>query len=96
MGASGEDLLFSPAARRVYPISVEVKNQERLGIWDALEQAEENSGEHQAVLFFKRNRTKFYAALDAEYLVELLQAHANRKTFEEHRDEVVEATKKRT
>ena len=39
MGDSGEDILLSPAARRLFPFSVECKNQEKLNIWGALEQA---------------------------------------------------------
>ena len=39
MGASGADLLLSPAARRLFPYYTECKNQESLNIWVALEQA---------------------------------------------------------
>ena len=44
MGESGEDLKLSPAARKLIPYSFECKNQEKLSIWDALKQAEENGG----------------------------------------------------
>ena len=44
MGDSGEDILLSPAARRLFPFSVECKAQESLSIWSALEQAESNAG----------------------------------------------------
>ena len=72
MGDSGEDILLSPAARRVFPFSVECKNQEKLNIWSALEQAEENSGDHAPLVIFKRNRTKTYAVLEFDKLLELL------------------------
>ena len=72
MGDSGEDILLSPAARRVFPFSVECKNQEKLNIWGALEQAEENSGNHVPLVIFKRNRTKTYAVLEFDKLLELL------------------------
>ena len=32
MGAGGEDVLLSPAARDVFPFSVECKNQEKLNV----------------------------------------------------------------
>ena len=70
-GETGEDLKFSPAARALLPISVECKNQERLNIWDALEQCEENSGEYTPVVFFRRNRSDLYAAIPAKDLLEL-------------------------
>ena len=72
MGDSGEDILLSPAARKVFPFSVECKNQEKLNIWSALEQAEENSGNHTPLVIFKRNRTNTYAVLEFDKLLELL------------------------
>lgn len=75
MGASGEDLLLSPAARQVFPISMECKNQERLSIWKAMEQAAEHAasqeGSYVPVVFFTRNRTPEYACLPAEDLLQL-------------------------
>ena len=72
MGDSGEDILLSPAARRVFPFSVECKNQEKINIWSSLEQAEENSGKHTPLVIFKRNRSKTYAVLEFDKLLELL------------------------
>ena len=72
MGDSGEDILLSPAARRLFPFSVECKNQEKLNIWSALVQAEDNSGNHTPLVIFKRNRTKTYAVLEFDKLLELL------------------------
>ena len=72
MGDSGEDILLSPAARKLFPFSVECKNQEKLNIWSSLEQAESNSGKHTPLLIFKRNSTKTYAVLEFDKLLELL------------------------
>ena len=72
MGDSGEDILLSPAARRLFPFSVECKNQEKLNIWSALEQAENNSENHTPLVIFKRNRTKTYAVLEFDKLLELI------------------------
>ena len=72
MGESGEDILLSPAARKLFPFSTECKNQEKLSIWSALEQAEENSGNHNPLVIFKRNRSKTYAVLEFDKLLELL------------------------
>jgi len=72
MGDSGEDILLSPAARRLFPFSVECKNQEALNIWSSLEQAENNSGKHTPLVIFKRNRSKTYAVLEFEELLKLL------------------------
>ena len=72
MGDSGEDVLLSPAARKLFPFSVECKNQEKLNIWSALERTENNSNNHVPLLIFKRNRTKTYAVLEFDKLLELL------------------------
>jgi|TARA_R110000765_G_scaffold232934_1_gene336224 hypothetical protein len=72
MGDSGEDILLSPAARRLFPFSVECKNQEKLNIWSSLEQAEGNSGNHPPLVIFKRNRSKTYAVLEFDELLKLL------------------------
>ena len=72
MGESGADILLSPAARKLFPFSVECKNQEKLNIWKSLEQSETNSGKHTPIVIFKRNRTKTYVALEFKKLLELL------------------------
>lgn len=63
MGASGVDILMSEAALRAFPFAIECKCQESLNIWAALEQAEDNRGQHKPLLAFKRNRTDIYVAL---------------------------------
>jgi len=74
MGDSGTDIKLSPAARKVFPYSVECKNQEKLNIWSALEQAEKNAKEGtNPILFFKRNHSKMYVTLDAEHFFNLIQ-----------------------
>jgi hypothetical protein len=72
MGCGGEDLQFSPAARRRYPLSIECKNQESLSVWKAYEQAEANCGKHHPVLFMKKNRKKPLVVVDADYFISLL------------------------
>lgn len=74
-GVTGDDLTLSPAAIRLYPLAIEVKCQETLRIWQALEQAESHAGDsdREPVLFFKRNRSKLYATVDAEFFAELMR-----------------------
>ena len=67
----GKDILFSPLARSMYPFAIECKNQEALNIWNALTQAESNAKEKEIpLLFFKRNHSKMYIAMDAEKFIE--------------------------
>ena len=71
MGAGGEDLIMARAAREKFPYSIECKNQESLNVWKSYEQAESNSGDHEPILFIKRNNQKPLVVIDAEYFVKL-------------------------
>jgi hypothetical protein len=68
MGASGADLILSKAAREKFPYAVEVKNQERLNIWDAWKQSETNGQKEglTPLLVIRRNRQKPLVVLDLE------------------------------
>ena len=72
MGETGEDIKLSPAARREIPFSFECKTQEKINIWESLNQAEENSGDYPPVLIFKRNRSKTYAVLEIDDFIDII------------------------
>jgi hypothetical protein len=69
MGAGGEDLIMARDARSKFPFSIECKNQEKLNIWDAYEQACANSGDYEPIVFIKKNGKKPLVVLDAEYFI---------------------------
>ena len=73
MGAGGEDVQLSPAARRHFPYSIECKNVEKLNVWGAYEQASANSGKHEPLLVMKKNHKKPLVVLDAEAFMELVR-----------------------
>jgi hypothetical protein len=68
----GEDIQFSPLAKKLIPFSIEAKNQEKLSIWSALKQCEGNSKGRIPLLIFKRNRTRTYAVIELEELLKLM------------------------
>ena len=73
MGESGEDIKLSPLARKYFPYSTECKNQEKLNIWGALQQAEENAKPGTApLLVFRRNHSKTYVTLNFEDFLKLI------------------------
>jgi len=73
MGQSGRDIKLSPSAEDIIPFDIECKNTEKLSIWAAMEQAESNKKEGRIPLvIFKRNRSKTYAVIEWEKLLELL------------------------
>ena len=69
MGAGGEDLIMARDARQKFPFSIECKNQEKLNVYDAYAQAEANSGDHEPILFMKKNRKKALVVVDAEWFI---------------------------
>ena len=71
MGAGGEDLIMARAAREKLPYSIECKNVEKLNVWEAYKQAEENSKDYEPVVVMKKNNHKTLVVLDAEYFVKI-------------------------
>lgn len=80
MGASGEDILLSPAARKVYPYSFECKHVERLNIWDAIKQCISNAKNYMPAVVFRRNFHEPYIAIPFTHFMELISE--NRKLKE--------------
>ena len=69
MGAGGEDIIMARDARKKFPFSIECKNVEKLNVYEAYAQAEANSGDHEPILFMKKNRKKPLVVVDAEWFV---------------------------
>ena len=74
MGQSGTDIRMSRTAKKAIPFDIECKNKEKLNIWRALQQAEDNTEAGRIPLVvFKRNRSKTYAVLELKELLALLK-----------------------
>tara|TARA_A100001391_G_scaffold8993_1_gene5738 strand:+ start:5380 stop:5709 length:330 start_codon:yes stop_codon:yes gene_type:complete len=73
MGESGEDIIMARQARERFPFSVECKAHERLNIWEAIKQAEDNSGDHTPIVIFKRNRSKTYVTIELDNFLDLIE-----------------------
>ena len=71
MGAGGEDLIMARAARQKFPFSIECKNVEKLNVWEAYKQADENSKNYEPVVVMKKNNHKTLVVLDAEHFVKI-------------------------
>ena len=73
MGMTGEDIVLSPAARKLIPYSFECKNVERLQFWAAIEQAESNSSGRVPVVVVKKNKREPYIAIPLDSFIELIK-----------------------
>lgn len=72
MGAGGEDVTLSQAARKVLPIQVECKNKEKFAVYKDYDQACEH-GKYDPVLFIKQNQREPLAVVNAEWFLQLMR-----------------------
>ena len=73
MGQNGEDIRLSPAARKLFPYSVECKSLKALSIYKIMRQAEANCPtKAEPVAIVKANREKPLAIIDAEHFFKLI------------------------
>ena len=77
MGAGGEDLIMSKAARNKFPYSIECKNQESLNIWKAWDQANGNKGIYEPMIVIKKNGVKPLIVVDAESFLDMIKEKNN-------------------
>lgn len=68
MGESGIDIKLSDAARSVFPYAIEAKNVEKLNVWQAWEQAEQNAKKEalEPMLIIKKNGKNPLMVLEME------------------------------
>jgi len=88
MGAGGEDIQMSFAARQSIPFSFEAKNQERVNIWASIEQAKSNAPQsvnHAVVI--KKNNEAPHVVISWKVFLKLLNPSKDNeeKIFELHR-----------
>ncbi len=81
MGEGGEDVKDYSGK---LPISVECKNTEKLQVWNALDQAQENApAGKEPVLVFKKNRKEPHAVISWKYFLKLLGGDPTQKKKDE-------------
>lgn len=73
MGMTGEDIVLSPAARKLIPYSIECKNVERLNVWECIKQTESNVAKGCApALVIKRNQTNPYIMVPLDIWIDII------------------------
>tara|TARA_R100001086_G_scaffold170559_1_gene93144 strand:- start:122 stop:490 length:369 start_codon:yes stop_codon:yes gene_type:complete len=83
MGMTGEDIVRSPAAKKVCTFSFECKNVERLQIWRAIEQCEDNNPDGSSpAIVFKKNGKQPYVALPFTTFCDMLEYENERRKSE--------------
>lgn len=72
MGATGEDIQLSPAARKILRYQIECKNKAKSQIHTYYEQAKTH-GDYQPLVIVKMDRKKPLAVVDLDHFLELLK-----------------------
>ncbi len=72
MGNPGEDLMLSPAARKIFPWSIEVKRKKAIACVRFMEQAASNANGHEPVAIFREDRGEWFSCVKLDYLLKLL------------------------
>ena len=77
MGAHGEDVLLSPAARRLLGITLECKARKSIAVYSYVDQATANAPKGmEPVVIVKADRKQPLAVVDAAYFFHLLKQGA--------------------
>lgn len=72
MGASGEDVQLSPAARRLFPYSIECKARASISVYAWYQQAKTNAPKGmEPLLVIKQNYGKPLVVVDLDHYMEL-------------------------
>jgi hypothetical protein len=72
MGAGGEDIQLSPAARRLFPYQIECKNKAQSQVHTYYEQAQEH-GEHEPMVIVKKDYSIPLAIVSADHYFNLIK-----------------------
>jgi hypothetical protein len=72
MGAGGEDLQLSPAARKLIPYNIECKSKAKSQIHTYYEQAEQH-GSHEPLVVVKMDRRIPLAIVSLDHFISLLK-----------------------
>jgi len=72
MGAGGEDVTLSPAARKKFPYQIECKNKATSQLHTYYNQAKTH-GKHEPIVIVKKNRAEVLVAVTLENFLNLLK-----------------------
>jgi len=72
MGAGGEDVQLSPAARKLFPYTVECKNLAKIAVYNYYVQATGHN-DYEPLVVIKQDRSKPLAVVDLEHFMELVK-----------------------
>lgn len=72
MGATGEDVMLSPAARKFLPYQIECKNKATSQLHTYYDQAKAH-GKYEPLVVVKKNRAEVLVAMRLDHFLELIR-----------------------
>jgi hypothetical protein len=79
MGSPGDDIMLSPKATELFPVSIECKSRKQMAIYADYRQAESNADGNEPILIIKQNHSKPLAVMDLDIFLIL-----SRRMMEKH------------
>jgi hypothetical protein len=86
MGAGGEDVQLSSAARTIFPYQIECKNKAKYAVYTDYSQASSH-GNCEPLLIIKQNHKKPLAIVDAEHFFFLVRTMHELLTEQRYREQ---------
>ena len=77
MCAGGEDVLLSPAARKLFPYTIECKNLAKIAVYNYYVQATGHN-DYEPLVVIKQNRSKPLAVVDFDHFMGLVRRNNDR------------------
>lgn len=75
MGAGGEDIQLSPAARKLIPFSIECKSRKSVAVYSYMDQAKENCpSSAEPLVVVKADRKDPLVIIDAAYFIQNMRS----------------------
>jgi len=90
MGCNGTDVILSEKALKLFPFSIEAKNQERINIWSCIEQTFKNVVDKTigVLIFSKNHKGKFACIKLSDFLNLYKELYINKKEIEKLKEEL--------
>jgi len=80
MGQNGEDIQLSPTARKLLPVSIEVKRRKTFKtLYDFQDQAKQD-GNYEPVVFLRGDRKPWLVVVNIEHYLELVECHSQKNS----------------
>ena len=80
MGSQGEDVQLSPAARRLMPVSIEVKRRKDFATLYGYQDQAKQDGSYEPVVFLRGDRRNWLVVVNMDHYLELMECQSQKNS----------------